>query len=76
MPFSVKTLLSLEHGTIVWAGKHVSLLNLAYVWSGARLAINEKKKYFSLPDHQLAGNLILVFGFYEKTKKGEKWIYN
>ena len=27
-----------------------------------RLAINKKQKYFSLPDHQLAENLILVFG--------------
>ena len=31
--------------------------------------MNIKQKYFSLSDHQLAENLILVFGFYEKTKK-------
>ena len=29
---------------------------------------HNKQKYFSLPDHQLAGNLVLVFGFYEKAK--------
>ena len=27
------------------------------------------QKYFLLPDHQLAENLILVFGFYERTKR-------
>ena len=31
---------------------------------------DEKQKYFLLPDHQLVENLILVFGFYESTKKG------
>ena len=30
--------------------------------SRARLAINKNQKYFSLPDHQLAENQILVFG--------------
>ena len=30
----------------------------------------KKQKYFSLPDHQLARNLILVFGLYERTKRG------
>ena len=31
----------------------------------------KKKKHYSLPDHQLAGNLILVFIIYEKNKKSE-----
>ena len=35
-----------------------------------RLAINKKQNYFSLPDNQLAENLILAFGFYEKTNMG------
>ena len=34
------------------------------------LAINKKQNYFLLPDHELAENLILVFGFCERTKKG------
>ena len=38
--------------------------------STARLAINKKQKYFSLPNRQLAENLILVFGFYERRNKG------
>ena len=38
------------------------------------LAINKKQNYFLLPDHELAENLILVFGFCERTKKGWKWI--
>ena len=42
-----------------------SLLNSVYLWDRARLAMNKKQKYFSWPDHQLAENLILVFGFYE-----------
>ena len=29
----------------------------------ARLAINKEQKYLLLPDHQLAENMILVFGF-------------
>ena len=44
-----------------------SLLNSVYLWSRARLAINKKQKYFSLPDHQLAETFILVFDFYEKN---------
>ena len=32
--------------------------------------INKKQKYFSLPDHQLAENLLFVFGFNERTNKG------
>ena len=43
--------------------------NSVYLWSRARLAINKKQKYFSLPDHQLTEALVLVFGFYEKTKQ-------
>ena len=27
------------------------------------------QKYFSLPDHELAENLVLVLGLYEKEKK-------
>ena len=52
------------HGTIIRTGityKKIPLLNSAWILSRARLAINEKQKYFSLPDHQLAENLILVF---------------
>ena len=32
------------------------------MWLGsrARLALNQKQKYFSLPDHQLAENFILI----------------
>ena len=48
----------------------MGLLNSAYLKSSARLAINKKQNYFSLPDYQLAENLILVFSFYERTKKG------
>ena len=40
--------------------------------SRARPTISKKKKYFLFPDHQLAENLILVFRFYETTKKGKK----
>ena len=36
--------------------------------SRARPAINKKQKYFSLRDHQLDGNLILVL----VCKKGQK----
>ena len=49
-----------------------SLLSSGYLWRRAQLAINKKQKYFSLLDHQLAKNVILVFGFYERTKKGIK----
>ena len=57
-----------DHGTIIWTGItckkifYKSLLNSAWLWSRARLALNKKQKYFSLPDHQLAENQILVFG--------------
>ena len=43
-----------------------SLLNSIWLWSKARLAINERQNYFSLTDHQFTENLILVFGFYER----------
>ena len=46
-----------------------SLLNLAWLWSRARLTININKKYFSLPYHQFTENLILVFSFCERTKR-------
>ena len=39
-----------------------SLLNSAWLCSRARLTL-KKLKYFLLPDHHLAENLILVFGF-------------
>ena len=62
------------HGTIIRTGKHVrkflykSLLNSVWLWSRARLAINKTQKYFSLPNHQLVENLILVLVW----KKGQK----
>ena len=46
-----------------------SLWNSKYLWSWVRLAINKNKKYFSLSDHQLAENVILIFDFYERAKK-------
>ena len=46
-------------------------MNSAYLQSRARLVINKKQNYFSLPDHHLSENLILVFGFYEKAKNGK-----
>ena len=46
-------------------------MNSAYLWSRARLAVNKKQNYFSLPDHQLAENLIrFFFWFLQKDKKG------
>ena len=42
-----------------------SLLNSPFLCSRVRLAINKKHNYFSLPDHQIAKNFILVFDFYE-----------
>ena len=56
---------------VVYLSKYIckSLLNLAYLWSRARFVIKKKQKCFSLQDHQLAENLILVFGFYEGTNK-------
>ena len=46
-----------------------SLLNSAYLWGRTGLDINKQQKYFSLPDHLLAENLILIFGLCERTKK-------
>lgn len=31
--------------------------------------INKTQKYLLLPDHRLAENLVLIFGFYERTKR-------
>ena len=42
-------------------------MNSAYLSSRARLAINKKQKYFSLPDYQLLKNFVLVFGFLWKS---------
>ena len=47
-----------------------SLFNLAYLWRRAWLVINMKQKYFSLPVHQPAENLIFVYDFYETLNKG------
>ena len=59
-----------ERGAALKSGGFImGLLNSAYLRSRARLAINKKQNYFSLPDYQLAENLILVFSFYERTKK-------
>ena len=71
-----KFLVWYEHGTIIRPGIifkkiiHKSLLNSSYVSSRAQLAVNKKQEYFSLSDHQLVENLILVFVFYERTKRG------
>ena len=75
-----------DHGTVIREQitckstksilNYESLLNLACYWSRAPLAINKKQECFPLPDHQLAENLILVFGFYERAKQGYKWICN
>ena len=50
--------------------------NSAYLWSWARTKSKTKQNYFSLTDHQLAENPILVFGFHERTKKRWIWICN
>ena len=48
-------------------------------WSRAQLAINKMQKKLSLPDHQLAENLILVFGIYgmkaKRSRKICKWFF-
>ena len=54
----------------MWENSYKSLLNSVYLWSRARLTINKRQNYFSLPDHQFTENLVLVFGFYERTNKG------
>ena len=43
-------------------------MNWAY--RRTRLDINKKLNYFQLPDHQLAENWALAFGFCERKKKG------
>ena len=66
---------ALQNGTIIRTGIackkffYKNLLNSAYLWSRAQLAVNKKQNYFSLPDHRPTENLILVFGFYERTRK-------
>ena len=63
------------HDTIIRAGmtcKKILLkksLEFGIPPSRARLDINKKQDYFSLLDHQPAETLILVFDFYERTKK-------
>ena len=52
--------------------KNKSLLNSAWLWSRAWLAVSKEQIYFLLPDHQLAKNLIFIFGFLERTKKMDK----
>ena len=42
-------------------------MNSAYPWSRARLAINKRQNYFSLPDHQLAKDFTLCFWFLWKS---------
>ena len=48
-------------------------------WSRAQLAINKMQKKLSLPDHELAENLILVFGIYgmkaKRSRKICKWFF-
>ena len=52
-------------------------MNSVYLRSRARLAINKKnQKYFSLLDHQLAKDLILILWFLRKDKTGYKRICN
>ena len=54
----------------------IVLSNTTCLWSTKRLPINKNQKHFSLLDDQLAENLVLVFDFLERTKKGQKRIYN
>ena len=48
-----------------------NLLNLRCIQGKVRLNMNKNEKYFSLPNHPLAKNLIIVSGIYERMK-GEK----
>ena len=62
-----------KYGTLMQTGiipekSFIKVLNLGCLWSKARLAMNKKQKYFSLPDHQLAKTSIFVFGFIGGTK--------
>ena len=62
---------SMAVSTFKWFHCHqLSRMNSACLWSRVRLAINKKYKYFLLPSHLLALNLILVFSFKEKKTKG------
>ena len=47
-------------------------MNAACLWSRAQFAINKRQKYFLLPDHQHAENLILVFVFYKRKNKDKR----
>lgn len=47
-----------------------NLSNSTYVLYGVQAAINKKRKYFLLPDQQLANHLILAFYFYERKTNG------
>ena len=49
-------------------------MNSVYLWNRARLAMNQKEKYFSLPGHQLAENVILTFGFWEQNSDKRKFV--
>ena len=60
-----------------------NLLNSAWLWNRGRITANKKPKYISLPHHQLAENVILVFGFYKRKTNTWKqicsyicWSYN
>ena len=61
----------IHHGTIVQAGIrksfYKSLLNSPYLWIRARLAVNKKQIF--LVTRSPTDNLILAFGFFEKTNK-------
>ena len=71
-----KFFFGLLHGMITWTGitckKKSSLLNSAWLWSRARPNINTKQKYFSLPDHQLGGNLIFFLDFTKGQKRNKR----
>ena len=68
----------MQHGTIIRAVltyKKILLqksIEFGIPLSRARLVINKKHSYFSLPDYQLAQNLILIFTLYERTKKDKR----
>ena len=47
-------------------------MNATCLWSRAQFAVNKRQKYFLLPDHQHAENLILVFGFYKRKNKDKR----
>ena len=49
---------------------YVSFLYSASLLRRVRLVVSKKQKYFLLPHQQLPKNMVLVFGSYERTKKG------